>query len=99
MYGGTITGTYSHDSAMYTASYVDQENDTVGAVVYPMSVITSTTWQLATSAAKDSLDVVVQKNSFDPTKGFFGNRGSTSHLINGKQVRLQQSTLIAVSLK
>lgn len=99
-YGGNITARgFTHDTVTFTASFVRDENDTAASVVYPSSVITSTTWQKASSATKDSTDLITQTNSFIPSKGIFGNRNVTVNTVNGKQVQRVQQTLIGVSLK
>jgi hypothetical protein len=99
-FGGAVTNLgYTHDSISFSASFSSTENDTVGSDIYPAVVISSTTWQHATSATKDSLSTITQTNSFIPTKGIFGNHVVQSNVINGKQVNHNQQTLIGVNLK
>jgi hypothetical protein len=99
-FGGATTNLgYTHDSVSFTATYTGTENDTVSGVIYPAIVVTSTTWQHATSATKDSLTTITQTNSFIPTKGIFGNHIVSSNVIRGKQVNHNQQTLISVDLK
>jgi len=99
-FGGATTNLgYTHDTISFNATYAGTENDTVGSDIYPAVVISSTTWQHATSALKDSLSTITQTNSFIPTKGIFGNHVVSSNVINGKSVNHNQQKLIGVNLK
>ncbi len=99
-FGGPTTNLgFTHDTVSFVASYVGTENDTVGSDIYPAVVISSTTWQHATSPTKDSLSTITQTNSFIPTKGIFGNHIVQSNQINGKSVIHNQQKLIGVNLK
>jgi hypothetical protein len=99
-FGGSASASgFTHDSVSFTASFVNGENDTVGTDIYAASVVTSSTWQHATSATKDSTDSITQTNSFIPSKGIFGNRNVSINQINGKDVQREQQILIGVSVK
>jgi hypothetical protein len=94
---------FTHDTVSFTASYAGTENDTVGSglypTIYPAIVITSTTWQHASSATKDSTNFNTQTNSFIPSKGIFGNRNVSLNQVNGKKAQRLQQILIGVNLK
>jgi len=90
---------YTHDSASFSVSYVGNDNDTVSGVLYPVSIVSTSTFQAVTAPGKDSTEFVVQTNSFIPSKGIFGNRNVSVNQFKGKNVQREQQTLISVSLK
>ena len=99
-FGGTVAYLgFTHDSVMFTANYVGEDADTIAGVIYPVSIIKSTTWQKASSASKDSTNYNEQTNSFIQSKGIFGNRSVTINQVNGKQFNRVQQTVIGVNLK
>jgi hypothetical protein len=99
-YGGNINFLgFTHDSVSFSASYAKDSTETIAGVSYPVSIITSTTWQNATSATKDSMNYILQTNSFIPSKGIFGNHYVTFSLVKGKQVQRDSATVISVNIK
>jgi len=99
-WGATISYLgFTHDSVTFTSTYLNNDNDTIAGVIYPISQATSTVWQKATSAAKDSTNYVVQTTSFIPSKGFFGGRKVSMNQVNGKQFNIVDQTVIKVDLK
>ncbi|MDP4220326.1 MAG: hypothetical protein Q8916_14235 [Bacteroidota bacterium] len=99
-FGGNITYLgYTHDTVTFSATYVGDGSDTIAGVIYPTSIVSTSTWQKASSAIKDSTDLITQTNSFIPSKGIFGGRTVTMNQVNGKQINRVEQKVIAVDLK
>jgi hypothetical protein len=99
-FSGTASAVgFTHDTVAFSVSYLNNDNDTVAGVLYPVSIVTSTTWQQVSSATKDSTLSNTQTNSFIPSKGIFGDRNVTVNQVKGKNVQREQQILIGVSLK
>jgi hypothetical protein len=99
-FGGNIAYLgFTHDTISFSAAFSNDDNIVLGAVIYPVSIVISTTSQNATSAVKDSADLITQTNSFIPSKGIFGGRVVSFNAVKGKQIQRVQQTLIGVNLK